>query len=100
MPRREGLPPRLPPVGRPFSHALALPPGPGPGCFGGGSPGSDLAWLAEHRDASTRLLDRLAGAVAECVRLDGQLPLQAAGPKDLDVHAGVDEARLEERHGV
>src|SRR5207247_6786333 len=72
----------------------------GPGCFGGGSPGSDLAWLAEHRDASTRLLDRLAGAVAECVRLDGQLPLQAAGAEDLDVHAGVDQPRLEQRRCV
>src|SRR5256886_14524742 len=54
-------------------------------------------WLAEDLHRSTCLFDRLPGAVAEGVRRDVQLALEAAGTEHLDVQAGSHEARFEER---
>ena len=57
---------------------------------------ADLARLAEDRDGTTALLDRLAGAGAEEMRLYRQLALQAASAEDLDFFTRVNEPGLDQ----
>src|SRR5207245_4681511 len=68
--------------------------------FGRRAARPDLARLSQDFDAPTGLFDRLPRAVAESMRLDVQLALQAPGAEHLDVQARAHETRFEQRFTV